>query len=160
MRLRTFELHNFKGVSEASFQWDDIVMLIGENNAGKSTVLHALDYFLRGTQIKDPALFYNHETDAAHSLELTGHFDQLSTEEKAAQAISHRLHNEEWIIKKKFWQERDDQDQLVWKEQYYSFCSEEVFRNWPDPDTAWGNFPSEYQDLLIRFQTVVLVQTI
>lgn len=91
--------------------------------------------------------YHNHKTDADHSLELTGHFDQLSTEEKAAQAISHRLHNEEWIIKKKFWQEKDDQDQLVWKEQYYSFCSEEVFRNWPDPDNAWANFPLEYQDL-------------
>ena len=42
MRLCRFEIRNFKGIQEASFEWDDIVVLIGENNAGKSTVLQAL----------------------------------------------------------------------------------------------------------------------
>jgi len=148
MRLHKFQIHNFKGIYESSFEWDDIVILIGENNAGKSTVLQALECFLSGNQIRDPILFHDHETDADHPLELTGHFDQLSEEEKMAQAISHRLSNGEWIIKKKFWQEKDADNQLVWKEQYYSFSSEEVFDNWPDSDNSWTNFPAEYQDLI------------
>jgi hypothetical protein len=148
MRLHKFQIHNFKGIYESSLEWDDIVILIGENNAGKSTVLQALECFLSGNQIRDPILFHDHETDADHPLELTGHFDQLSEEEKMAQAISHRLSNGEWIIKKKFWQEKDADNQLVWKEQYYSFSSEEVFDNWPDSDNSWTNFPAEYQDLI------------
>jgi predicted ATP-dependent endonuclease of OLD family len=78
MRLRKFEIHNFKGIRQASFEWDDIIILIGENNVGKSTVLQALDYFLSGTQIRDETLFNGHLTDADHAIELVGWFDHLS----------------------------------------------------------------------------------
>lgn len=148
MRLHKFQIHNFKGIQDSSFEWDDIAILIGENNAGKSTVLQALECFLSGNQVRDPTLFHDHQTDADHCLELTGHFDQLSPEEKMAQAISRRLYNEGWVIKKKFWQEKEDGDQLAWKEQYYSFSCEEVFATWPELDNSWANFPPEYRDLI------------
>jgi predicted ATP-dependent endonuclease of OLD family len=42
MRLQKFEIVNFKGIERCEFEWDDLIVLIGENNSGKSTVLQAL----------------------------------------------------------------------------------------------------------------------
>ena len=39
MRLRRFEIHNFKCIEYVSLEWEDLLVLIGENNAGKSSVL-------------------------------------------------------------------------------------------------------------------------
>ena len=75
MKLRKLEIHRFKGIESGSFEWDDIVVLIGENNVGKSTVLQALEQFLSGTQVRDEALFYDSLTDEEHAIELIGHFN-------------------------------------------------------------------------------------
>ena len=37
MRLRRFEIHNFKAIKYTSIEWDDLLVLIGENNCGKSS---------------------------------------------------------------------------------------------------------------------------
>jgi len=152
MRLCKFEIRNFKGIQDASFEWDDIVVLIGENNAGKSTVLQALQWFLGGSQIKDEALFFDNVTDPEHSIELIGYFDQLTEEEKQAQAVRGRMNGEKWIIKKRFWSEPGGPEgtEPSWKELYYSFSSEETFVDWPDPDNSWSSFPQQYQDLIAQ----------
>lgn len=152
MRLRKFEIRNFKGIQNTSFEWDDIVVLIGENNAGKSTVLQALQWFLGGSQIKDAALFFDNVTDTEDAIELIGYFDQLKEEEKQAQAVRGRMNGEQWIIKKRFWSEPGNAEgtEPSWNELYYSFSSEETFVNWPDPDNSWGSFTQEYQDLIPR----------
>ena len=149
MRLRKFEIHNFKGIESASFEWDDIVVLIGENNTGKSTILQALQCFLGGAQIKDRSLLFNTASDPTHPIELVGYFDQFSDLEKGALAVRGRMDDDSWIIKKCFWCESQEREQeSTWKEQYYSFSSEETFSEWPENDNAWGNFPEEYQDLI------------
>lgn len=43
MRLYRFEIRHFKPIEQASFNWEDLLLLIGENNAGKPSVLEALD---------------------------------------------------------------------------------------------------------------------
>src|ERR1035437_2757931 len=138
MRLCKFEILNFKGLAKASFEWDDMIVLIGENNAGKSTILQALQWLLSGAQIKDVALFYNNATDPADAIELIGHFDRLSDWEREAQAVRGRTHDNSWIIKKSFWCEGAENDggEGTWKEQYYSFSSEETFSGWPSNDNA------------------------
>jgi predicted ATP-dependent endonuclease of OLD family len=60
MRLRRFEIRNFKAIEYTSIEWDDLLVLIGENNCGKSSVLGALACFLSGSGIKDPSLFRRH----------------------------------------------------------------------------------------------------
>ena len=57
MKLSKFQIKNFKNLGNANFGWNEIIFLIGENNCGKSSVLHALDWFLSGKQIKDKSLF-------------------------------------------------------------------------------------------------------
>lgn len=149
MRLRKFEIRNFKGIQEASFDWEDIVTLIGENNSGKSTILQALQCFLSGTQIRDNALFFDNLSDEDHAIELIGHFDDLNQSELEAVAVKGRLHDGQWIIKKRFWSEQEgDSGMKTWKEVYFSFSAEEVFAGWPNPDTTWVAFPAEYQSLI------------
>lgn len=149
MRLRKFEIRNFKGIQEATFDWEDSVTLIGENNSGKSTILQALQCFLSGTPVKDEALCFNNVSDEAHAIELVGHFDELTAPELDAVAVKGRLHDGRWIIKKRFWSEEGgDPGTKTWKEAYFSFSSDEAFAAWPDPDNSWTAFPAEYQDLI------------
>ena len=150
MRLRKFEIKNFKGIEHASFEWHDPVILIGENNVGKSSVLQALQWFLSGAQIKDERLFRDHICDQDHAIEFVGHFAELTEVEKAAQAVRGRLLQDEWVIKKEFWREASDEEGKAgaWKEQYFSYSSRETFQGWPNSDNVWRNFPEPYQVLI------------
>lgn len=42
MRLKRFQIQNFRGITELSLDLDKTTVLVGENNAGKTTVLEAL----------------------------------------------------------------------------------------------------------------------
>jgi putative ATP-dependent endonuclease of OLD family len=148
MRLAKFELHNFKGIRNASFDWEDIIVLIGENNAGKSTVLQALEFFLGGTQLKDQAYFAQSVVDESNALEMIGHFKDLTTEEMSAPAVRGRMVGHTWTLRKKFWCEIGEQQTKTWKELYYSFSAGEEFAGWPRPDTTWTAFSEEYQPLI------------
>ncbi len=149
MRLSRFELHNFKGIHNASFEWDDIVILIGENNAGKSSVLEALQCFLGGSQIKDEDLFCDRRTDGESGMELVGYFDQLTDEERAAPAVRGRMSADKWILKKRFWAEAGGAEgEKTWKEQYFSFSSAKLIEGWPEPDNVWSAFPGAFQELI------------
>lgn len=155
LRLHKFEIKNFKGIEGASFNWEDFIVLIGENNAGKSSALQALDLFLRGSQVKDRNLFRNNEADGDHAIELVGHFDQLSDQDQTAQAIRGRIWEDQWVLKKRFWfeidKEKPDRDG-EWKESYYSYSAAEIFDGWPEPDNAWSGFPEPYQPLIEQIE--------
>ena len=151
MKLSQFDMQNFKGIQNASIKWDDIIVLIGENNAGKSTVLQALQLYLSGSQIRDASLFFDNLADGTHAIELIGYFDQLTPEELQAQAVRGRTYGDRWIIKKRFWLERGDEgetDKGGWKEQYFSYSCEEAFQGWPDEERSWKNWPADYEDLI------------
>lgn len=144
MKLTRFEIHNFKGLQEISLDWDDILVLIGENNCGKSSVLQALEWFLSGKKLSDESLFCDRCCDEGHQIELIGHFSELSDYEKAAVAVRGRTYNDEWILKKSFWQN----EQRSWQEQYYSYSEQEEFTNWPEKETSWSYWPDEYQPII------------
>lgn len=148
MRICKFEICNFKGIKNASFEWEDIVVLIGENNCGKSTVLQALQCFLSGSQLKDLAYFRENLCDLDHAVELTAHFCDLSEIEQQAGAVRGRMAGDKWILKKRFWCDKQGDNELSWKELYFSYSREERFLNWPETDTSWANFPEEYQPLI------------
>lgn len=152
MRLHRFEIRNFKSIAQACLEWDDLLVLIGENNCGKSTVLAALSCFLSGSSIRDSSLFRRHLTDAQNAIELVGHFDELTQEEQEQVAVRGRMANGQWVLKKKYWFEAggdgDDAERGGWKEQLFSFSSQQAFTGWPDPDTTWAAFPADYQPLI------------
>lgn len=151
MRLRTFEIRNFKAIASLALDWDDLLVLIGENNSGKSSVLAALECFLGGSGIRDASLFRRHRTTAADAIELVGHFDQLTPTEEQQVAVRGRMHNGEWVLKKRYWfevGEGDDPERGGWKEQLYSYSSRELFTGWAEPDTTWAAFSPDYQPLI------------
>lgn len=155
MRLKSFEIRNFKSIESLAIEWDDLLVLIGENNSGKSTVLSALSVFLSGSGIKDPLLFRRHITDAPNAIELVGHFDQLTDNEQQQVAVRGRMHNGAWVLKKRYWFEAgegEDAERGGWKEQLYSFSSQESFSGWPEADTTWGAFPADYQPLIQQME--------
>lgn len=57
MKLERLRIRNFRCFrDEASIDFDDITALVGKNDAGKSTIMEALDIFLNdGTPDKDDA---------------------------------------------------------------------------------------------------------
>jgi len=150
MRLRRFEVKNFKSLQSCGVDWDDFLVFIGENNCGKSSFLAALSLFLSGSSIRDVSIFHRHRSDEENAVELVGHFDQLSDADLQEVAIRGRTHAGQWVLKKKYWAEHDaaEDGKVAWKEQLYTFASLESFRNWPEVDTAWGAFPDEYQPLI------------
>jgi putative ATP-dependent endonuclease of the OLD family len=149
MRLRRFEIRNYKCIEQVILDWEDLLVLIGENNAGKSTVLSAIAVFLTGGAVKDSSLFRRHQTDAANAIELIGHFDSLTDEDKAQVAVRGRMDGDRWVLKKRYWFEAgEDGEAGGWKELLYSFSGLENFVGWPDPDTTWAAFPAEYQPLI------------
>ncbi|RZK31215.1 MAG: lantibiotic ABC transporter, partial [Hymenobacter sp.] len=53
MKLKTVKLQNFRSYKdEAVVCIDDLTALVGQNDAGKSTVLEALEIFFNNTLIK------------------------------------------------------------------------------------------------------------
>lgn len=47
MKLRHIHIQNFRGIKNLELELDDLVVLIGENNTGKTAILHAIRLCLR-----------------------------------------------------------------------------------------------------------------
>lgn len=149
MRLCRFEVRNFKCIEYASVDWEDLLVFIGENNSGKSSILSAIAAFLSGSSIKDASLFRRHQADSANAIELIGHFDNRSDEARSQAAVRGRMHDDRWVLKKRYWLETGDGGEPGgWKEQLYSFSGVEQFRGWPESDGTWAAFPADYQPLI------------
>ncbi len=149
MRLYRFEIRNFKCIEYACLEWEDLIVLIGENNAGKSSVLSAIAVFLSGSSIRDASIFRRHQTNGANAIELIGHFDCLTDEDKNQAAVRGRMDGDRWVLKKRYWFESgEDGEAGGWKEQLYSFSGSEQFVGWPNPDTTWAAFPADYQPVI------------
>ncbi|MHA1972510.1 MAG: ATP-dependent nuclease [Candidatus Hodarchaeales archaeon] len=59
MRLTSFSIHNFRSIeSITDISMDNLLVLIGRNNAGKSNVLKALDIFFDGSKPKPTDIPY------------------------------------------------------------------------------------------------------
>jgi predicted ATP-dependent endonuclease of OLD family len=81
MRLAGLLIKNYKriGTNECDIRIDEIVILIGQNNAGKSTVLDAYEAFASAGKALDESHFHN--SDISKPIEITGVFDQLKPDD-------------------------------------------------------------------------------
>lgn len=84
MRLATLTIKNYKriGSTECVIIIDQIVILIGQNNAGKSTVLDAYEAFASVGKALDESHFHNN--DISKPIEITGVFDRITPEDVKA----------------------------------------------------------------------------
>ena len=90
MFLRQLEIKNFRGLKELTIPFDALSVLIGENNAGKSTVLDALRICLTRSLTRRGAVFdeydyhlpdANAEPSKAAPIEITLSFAERTEDE-------------------------------------------------------------------------------
>lgn len=83
MKLKRLIINNFRGLKEESnvidFENSEIIFLIGKNNTGKSTFLHAYNFFVTPKQKAIKSDFINH--DISKSIEITAEFRIDETDE-------------------------------------------------------------------------------
>ncbi|MDH5683821.1 MAG: AAA family ATPase [candidate division WOR-3 bacterium] len=81
MKLRYFKAERYKSLKNFEIDVDDFVVLLGENNCGKSNFFYALNLFLSAS-VKgvNETCFFNHKTQ--EPIVLTAHFNQLNDAEK------------------------------------------------------------------------------
>jgi len=68
MRLSKIEISNFKGLNSEAFKPKSFSCLVGENNAGKSTVLQALVYALNRPKSIPVSMFYDENSPVVFKL--------------------------------------------------------------------------------------------
>lgn len=75
MKLLKLIVRNFRGLkgeNEIDFENSNIIFLIGQNNVGKSTFLHAYDFFVSSKKIAQREDFYNYNNQ--YPIEIEGLF--------------------------------------------------------------------------------------
>ncbi|SMF65295.1 Predicted ATP-dependent endonuclease of the OLD family, contains P-loop ATPase and TOPRIM domains [Xaviernesmea oryzae] len=82
MRLSGLIIKNYRRVGEieCKIKIDQIVVLVGQNNSGKSTVLDAYELFASGGKEVDASHFHN--GDAKRPIEIIGVFNKLTDEDR------------------------------------------------------------------------------
>jgi len=81
MKIEAMHIKNFKSLRDVSIKCTDLVALIGENNAGKSNVLEALDFFFNPSKSKiTEESFYGCDTNKP--IEILIEFKNLNNWEK------------------------------------------------------------------------------
>ncbi|MDP3093575.1 MAG: AAA family ATPase [bacterium] len=110
MKIKKFTIQNFKclGPDPIDFDFsDDILVLIGENNVGKSSVLKALDIYFSGTKTMPVEYFFNKQNDQTHAVVITVVFNNLTNRDKVHLAISPYISQEDkedvWILRKSYY---------------------------------------------------------
>jgi predicted ATP-dependent endonuclease of OLD family len=78
MRVLSLEIAGLRSVQRASLTFDQVTVLIGGNNAGKSTLLYALQLFFEAAPKLTVDDFHRRETE---SIEITVTFDHLTASE-------------------------------------------------------------------------------
>ena len=78
MRICYLEVKGLRSVVKASISFDDVTVLIGGNNAGKSTLLHALRLFFDAAPRLNQDDFYKRQ---AKDIEIIVTFDQMTPSE-------------------------------------------------------------------------------
>lgn len=72
MQITNIKIENFKGLKEAEYSPSRFGCVVGENNAGKSSLLQALVYALNRPSSIDQALFYDPSVPIVFRLEVSG----------------------------------------------------------------------------------------
>lgn len=86
MKLKHIAISNFKGIQADTLDPESFTCLVGENNAGKSSVMQAIVFALNRPKNIPPAHFYDPTQPVTFEIELSGvtdaHLARLSEEAK------------------------------------------------------------------------------
>lgn len=116
MRIKSLSIKNFKCLGPDKITVDfseNIIVLIGENNVGKSAVLKALKFFFDNTKKMPKEYFFNHRISEEDAIEIILTFDELTDNDKEHRSISGHILTENlletWTLKKKYFYSEDDE---------------------------------------------------
>jgi len=114
MKIKKVSIKNFKCLGPVPVVLDfsdDIVVLVGENNVGKSSFLKALNIFFSGTKTMPTEYFRNKKNDQENAVVIEVTFNDLSDGDKAHQAVSPYISTENdenlWILRKTYYYSED-----------------------------------------------------
>lgn len=79
MQIRSLEVRGLRSINEASLTFENVTVLIGSNNAGKSTLMFALKLFFEASPKWTGDDFHRREADA---IEIVVTFDNLTPSER------------------------------------------------------------------------------
>ncbi|TNH44607.1 ATP-dependent nuclease [Photorhabdus luminescens] len=84
MKLSSFSVENFKCIGrEINIKIDNIIILIGQNNVGKSTILDAYEKFAVLGKEKILDISYFHNEDISNKIIMTGVFTDITEDDEA-----------------------------------------------------------------------------
>lgn len=99
MKLQEIEISNFRSIKNLKINIDDLLVLLGENNSGKSSILRGLELFY-SESIRSFSNENFHFKDTSKPIEIILTFDRLSEEEKEQKYIKHWIYGEKVKIKR------------------------------------------------------------
>lgn len=86
MKLSRLKIRNFRGIGNATLLFPDHVVLIGDNNSGKSTVLEAIDLVLGPDRLSRRSPIDEHDFYIGRYLEADSNAEEPSSDALAADA--------------------------------------------------------------------------
>jgi predicted ATP-dependent endonuclease of OLD family len=101
MKLKKLILENFKAYEKAEIDLNDITIIVGRNDSGKSTILQALNLFFNPKEANTKDIFFNDGQKTAEEILIECHFIiesnsiRLGDEEKEVNIIDTNLLTEE-----------------------------------------------------------------
>jgi len=99
MELKQIEINKFRSIDSININIDDLAILIGENNAGKTNILKALELFyqdsVRGI---NEEYFYFKDQNQPISISLT--YNRLTKHERNQKYLKHWIYNDFIKVKK------------------------------------------------------------
>lgn len=99
MKLSKLEIKNFRSIGHVTLDIGDLTSVIGENNAGKSSILRAIELFYEESirPVTEECFFFK---DHSKPIEIALTFDSLTDEEQNQKYIKHWICNGSVRIKK------------------------------------------------------------
>ena len=94
MKLSEIEIINYKCIESLKVTLEDFLVLIGENNSGKSSVLKGVELFY-SESLRSFSQENFHFKDTAKPIEIVLTFDRITDEEREQKYIKH------WIFENK-----------------------------------------------------------
>ncbi|MHA1755150.1 MAG: ATP-dependent nuclease, partial [Promethearchaeota archaeon] len=91
MKIKELLIRNFRGIKELNVKFNNLTILIGKNGVGKSSILHALNFFKDSNyKLKIEDFFMK---DLSKNIEVSISFSDLSPSEK--ELFHHYIQNKE-----------------------------------------------------------------
>ena len=114
MKLKKVHIKNYRSCKDVYFEIESMQALVGANNAGKSSIIRALDFLFNPSTAKvDKETFWNGDTDLKIWVEAI--FDELTDEEKENGKLKPFLRPDETfhIARSAIWKIEDSEEESL-----------------------------------------------